>query len=206
MTTFTILVRGHGKVWTWAGVTESEMQRLCVAMGATPDGVDTAGTMFVEFQKGRARGDLPNLSLRGGPGGEQRQGLTRLHARESRLSLGTFKTINAEGAISVPTSETTALRVSVLNQTRDDWVENTYPGPNDGFEGYDESAGRVQFLYEGDDFEALLNAHARHLSLPHSPESRGADNGAGNGRLTGRAWKIRPQSRKPPAPPPLPTR
>ena len=34
--------------------------------------------------------DLPNLSLRGGPEGEQRHGLTRLHARESRLSLGTF--------------------------------------------------------------------------------------------------------------------
>jgi hypothetical protein len=30
MTTFTILVRGHGKVWTWAGVTESEMQRLAL--------------------------------------------------------------------------------------------------------------------------------------------------------------------------------
>ena len=33
--------------------------------------------------------DLPNLPLRGG-GVEQRHGLTRLHARESRLSLGTF--------------------------------------------------------------------------------------------------------------------
>jgi hypothetical protein len=33
--------------------------------------------------------DLPNLSLRGASD-EQRHGLTRLHARESRLSLGTF--------------------------------------------------------------------------------------------------------------------
>jgi iron complex outermembrane receptor protein len=43
-------------------------------------------------------------------------------------------------------------------------VDNTYPGPNDGFEGYDESAARLQALYEGDGFEALLNVHARHLN------------------------------------------
>jgi hypothetical protein len=42
--------------------------------------------------------DLPNLALRGGPEGEQRHGLTRLHARESRLSLGTF-TDTAAGAV-----------------------------------------------------------------------------------------------------------
>jgi hypothetical protein len=34
--------------------------------------------------------DLPNLALPGEAGGQQRYGLTRLHARESRLSLGTF--------------------------------------------------------------------------------------------------------------------
>ena len=43
-------------------------------------------------------------------------------------------------------------------------MSNTYPGPNDGFEGYDESAARVQFLYEGEGFEALLNLHRRDLN------------------------------------------
>src|SRR3546814_4999335 len=43
-------------------------------------------------------------------------------------------------------------------------VDNTYPGPNDGFEGYDESAARGQFLYEGDAFEALLNLHRRNMN------------------------------------------
>ena len=52
----------------------------------------------------------------------------------------------------------------MLFQRRDDWVDNTYPGPNERFEGYDESAARVQALYEGDGFEALLNVHARHLN------------------------------------------
>src|SRR3546814_12545052 len=50
------------------------------------------------------------------------------------------------------------------DRRRDDWVDNTYPGPNDGFEGYDESAARVQFLYAGDAFEALLNLHRRNMN------------------------------------------
>ena len=52
-----------------------------------------------------------------------------------------------------------------MYQRRDDTVDNTLEGaPSDGFEGYDESAARVQFLYEGDAFEALLNLHKRHLN------------------------------------------
>src|SRR3546814_4629385 len=62
---------------------------------------------------------------------------------------------NVEGAIGGPLTDRWSARASVLYQRRDDWVDNTYPGPNDGFEGYDESAARVQFLYEGDAFEAL---------------------------------------------------
>ena len=55
--------------------------------------------------------------------------------------------------------------MSALYQRRDDWVDNTYAaGPNDGFEGYDESAARVQFLYEGDAFEGLFNLHKRDLN------------------------------------------
>ena len=56
-------------------------------------------------------------------------------------------------------------RVSALYQRRDDSVRNTLAGaPNDGFEGYDESAARVQFLYEGDGFEGLFNLHRRDLN------------------------------------------
>jgi hypothetical protein len=39
--------------------------------------------------------DLPNMVLRGDPASDQRAGLTRLHARESRLSLGTFTDTSA---------------------------------------------------------------------------------------------------------------
>jgi iron complex outermembrane receptor protein len=81
------------------------------------------------------------------------------------LSLGRFQSINAEGALNVPTSADSALRVSILNQTRDDWVRNTVPsGLTQDFEGYRDSAARVQWLLApSKDFSALFNIHARDL-------------------------------------------
>ncbi len=81
-----------------------------------------------------------------------------------RVAYGSDNLWNVEGAVGGGLSETVSARASVLYQRRDDWVDNTVAGPNDGFEGYDESAARVQFLYEGDGFEALLGAHTRHLN------------------------------------------
>jgi len=82
----------------------------------------------------------------------------------AKVGYGSDNMWNVEGAMGGALSERWSARAALLYQRRDDWVENTYPGPNDGYEGYDESAGRVQFLYEGDTFEALLNAHARKLN------------------------------------------
>ncbi|HEY0661807.1 MAG TPA: TonB-dependent receptor [Lysobacter sp.] len=81
-----------------------------------------------------------------------------------KVGYGSDDMWNFEGAVGGGLSDSWSARASVLFQRRDDWVDNTYPGPNESFEGYDESAARVQFLYEGDGFEALLNAHARHLN------------------------------------------
>jgi hypothetical protein len=72
--------------------------------------------------------------------------------------------VNFEGAVGGPLGGGWSGRVSALYQRRDDWVTNTYPGPNDGFEGYDESAARVQLLYENEGFEALFNLHRRDLN------------------------------------------
>ena len=82
----------------------------------------------------------------------------------AKVGVGSDNLWNVEGAVGGGLSDTVSARASVLFQRRDDWVRNTYPGPNDELEGYDESAGRVQFLYQGDGFEALLGAHARHLN------------------------------------------
>ncbi len=81
-----------------------------------------------------------------------------------KVGVGSDNMWNLEGAVGGGLTENWSARASALFQRRDDWVTNDYPGPNDGFEGYDESAGRVQFLYEGEGFEALLGAHARHLN------------------------------------------
>jgi iron complex outermembrane receptor protein len=81
------------------------------------------------------------------------------------LAVGSFRTINAEGALNVPTGADSALRVSLLNQSRKDWVHNTVPtGLTQDFEGYRDSAGRVQWLFAPHkEFDALVNVHARDL-------------------------------------------
>ncbi len=81
------------------------------------------------------------------------------------LAYGSDNMWNFEGAVGGALTERWSARVSALYQRRDDSVRNTLAGaPNDGFEGYDESAARVQFLYEGDGFEGLFNLHRRDLN------------------------------------------
>lgn len=83
----------------------------------------------------------------------------------ARLGVGSDAMVNFEGAVGGPLGPRWSARLSALYQRRDDWVDNTLDGaPNEGFEGYDESAVRVQFLYEGEAFEALLNLHRRDLN------------------------------------------
>ncbi len=79
------------------------------------------------------------------------------------ISAGTYSTINAEGAVNAPISSDMAVRVSLLNQTRKDWVKNTLPtGPTQDLEGYRDSALRAQFLYEPNkDLSVLANVHGR---------------------------------------------
>ncbi|MFO1270801.1 MAG: TonB-dependent receptor [Rubrivivax sp.] len=79
------------------------------------------------------------------------------------LSFGTFQTINAEGAVNMPIGESFSTRLSVLNQSRDDWVHNTYDaGPTRGLEGYRDSALRGQVLFEPNaDLSVLGSVHAR---------------------------------------------
>jgi iron complex outermembrane receptor protein len=82
----------------------------------------------------------------------------------AKLGYGSDNLWNFEGAVGGPLSDHWSARVSTLFQRRDNWVDNTFAGPNDGFEGYDEGAARVQFLYEGDGFEGLFNLHKRKLN------------------------------------------
>jgi iron complex outermembrane receptor protein len=84
-------------------------------------------------------------------------------------SYGSHGTFNVDAAASLPLGKEWALRASVLNQHRDDWVKiesaqpaNLYNGKKT--EGYDDRAGRIQLLYKPDNsFSALFNAHVRDL-------------------------------------------
>jgi len=80
-------------------------------------------------------------------------------------SVGSFNSVNLEGAYTMPLSEQWSSRVSVQSQHRGNWVKNTFAaGPTQDLEGYDDNALRAQFLYQPSrDFSALFNVHARDL-------------------------------------------
>ena len=81
------------------------------------------------------------------------------------IGLGTLRTVNLEGAATMPLSASVSTRLSVLSQRRGDWVDNVHaPGPTRKLEGYTDNALRAQLLYEPhQQFSALFNLHARDL-------------------------------------------
>lgn len=81
----------------------------------------------------------------------------------TKATVGSFGTINLEGAAGGGLTDELSARISVMNQNRDDWVDNGFTGEKDFTGGHDEKAGRLQFLYDTDDFSALLKVHGRKL-------------------------------------------
>ena len=81
------------------------------------------------------------------------------------LSYGSDNTSDLRGAVGGGLTDKLSARVSFLNQDRDNFIDNVAPGfeQNDVLGGYTDRAYRIQFLYEGDDFNALFNYHARDL-------------------------------------------
>ena len=79
------------------------------------------------------------------------------------ISVGSFSSINVEGAGNIALADNLAARISLISQNRDDWVKNTFAaGPTKELEGYKDSAFRTQLLYEaGKDLSVLANLHAR---------------------------------------------
>lgn len=81
-------------------------------------------------------------------------------------SYGTYGSMDIQGAAGFGLTDELSTRVSLLRQSRDNWIDNKAPGfeENNVVGGYQEIAGRVQFLYETDDFNALFNYHWRDLN------------------------------------------
>ncbi len=82
----------------------------------------------------------------------------------ARTGIGSYQSLNLQGAVTGPIGESTSARFSVLHQRRDDYVDNTRNGPGDDLEGYRESAARLQVLHAPSDaLDVLFNLHARTL-------------------------------------------
>jgi iron complex outermembrane recepter protein len=81
-----------------------------------------------------------------------------------KVAYGNNNTLNLEGAIGGGLGEDWSVRLSGLYQHRSDYVDNTFNGPGDDLEGYEESALRFQLMYKpSETFEALANVHTRDL-------------------------------------------
>ena len=83
------------------------------------------------------------------------------------LGYGTYNSTDFNGAVNVPlVPGKLSMRVSLLEEYRDNWVINDYT-PNTRapkVNGYNDMAGRVQFLWTPDvDTSVLLNLHARDM-------------------------------------------
>lgn len=79
------------------------------------------------------------------------------------ISVGSYNSVNLEGAIGGSLGNGWSARLSALSQHRGDYVDNTFTGENNALEGYDDKAIRGQLMYKSDDFEALFNVHGRDL-------------------------------------------
>lgn len=83
-----------------------------------------------------------------------------------KVSWGTYNTVDVEGAVGGPISDTFSYRISGLFQRRDDYVDNlnlaTGIVDEDVLEGYQELALRGQLMWTPSDrVTALLNVHGR---------------------------------------------
>ncbi len=78
-----------------------------------------------------------------------------------RVSYGSYDTVDINGGVGGPITDTLAYRFSALYQSQSDWVDNKYTaGPEKALGGYANWAYRLQFLFEPNEaFSALLNLH-----------------------------------------------
>lgn len=77
-------------------------------------------------------------------------------------SIGSYNTTEVEAAFGVRLNDQFAWRVSGLFQQRDDFVDNAFTGENEAFEGFEESAYRVQGLWSPlATTDVLVNIHGR---------------------------------------------
>jgi len=81
-----------------------------------------------------------------------------------KTSYGNFDTVQLEGAVGGPITDSVSIRLSGLYQRRDDYIDNQALGAPGDAGGFDEFAYRAQLLYKPTDrFSWLVNVHGRDL-------------------------------------------
>ncbi len=81
-----------------------------------------------------------------------------------RVSYGSYDSVDVDGGVGGPLTDTLSIRFSGLYQSRSDWVDNAFTGEDDALEGYDTEAYRLQLLWEPSErFTGLLNVHGWEL-------------------------------------------
>ena len=62
-------------------------------------------------------------------------------------SYATYDAAEIEAAIGGRLVENLSARAAIIHQTRDNYVSNGFTNENNVYEGYETTAGRLQFLY-----------------------------------------------------------
>ena len=90
---------------------------------------------------------------------------TRKFEGYGSFGFGQYNSANLEGVVNVPLGPDWAFRLSAQSQHRADRVVNTSTGPTRSFEGYDDTAARIQLLYKPNKtFTGLFNIHGRNMN------------------------------------------
>ena len=82
-----------------------------------------------------------------------------------RASFGSFDTVDINGAVGGPLSDTVSARFSGLYQSQGDWIDNVHTGKNDAYGGFETTAFRAQLLWQPTDtFKALFSLNRWEIS------------------------------------------
>jgi len=78
--------------------------------------------------------------------------------------VGTYGLTNFVGAVGGGLTDTLSARISVLEQSKDDWIDNAHTNEENAFGGHKDSAYRIQLAYNPtEQLDVLFNFHSRSL-------------------------------------------
>ncbi|WP_299269930.1 TonB-dependent receptor [uncultured Psychrosphaera sp.] len=81
-----------------------------------------------------------------------------------KAGVGTYGLVNLEGAVGGGLTDELSARLSVLSQSKDDWIDNGYTGEDNALGGHKDQAFRLQLAYKPtNELDMLFNVHSRSL-------------------------------------------